>query len=67
MYSLSCPSVPAAIATGGFSDAFQRMYPDRDSAEAAWIAFMRDSTYPDYGKSPWVVYHGRRLGVIEKV
>ena len=53
--------------TQGFSDAFQRTYPDRPSAVAAWNAYSRDGTYPEYGKSPWVVFIGRRPGVFEKV
>lgn len=57
----------AAMQTQGFSDAFQRVYPDRTSAEAAWNLYCADGTYPDYGKSPWVVYNGRRPGVFDKV
>ena len=57
----------AIMQTQGFSDAFQRTYPDRPSAVAAWNTYSRDGTYPEYGKSPWVVFIGRRPSVFEKV
>ncbi|KAF9787403.1 hypothetical protein BJ322DRAFT_1107468 [Thelephora terrestris] len=50
-----------------FSDAFQRAFPSRKVAENAWVAFMKDGTFPDYGRSPWVVYFGRRPGVFERI
>ena len=57
----------AAVQTQCFSDGFQRAYANRDAAEAAWQAFMRNGTFPDYGRSPWVVYFGRRPGVFTRV
>ena len=57
----------AAMQTQGFSDGFQRVFPDCDSAEEAWSAFIQDGTYPDYSRGPWVVYLGNRLGVISKI
>ena len=60
-------SESAAFHTQGFSDAFQRAFPSRDSAEAAWSAYTRDGTYPGYGRGPWVVYHGQRPGVFTKM
>jgi hypothetical protein len=62
LYSLS-----AAMQTTGFSDAFQRCYPDRESARAAWTAFTIHGIYPDYGKGPWVVFLGRKPGVFVRV
>ena len=53
--------------TQGFSDGFQRTFPDRDSAEAAWSAYVRYKAYPDYGIGPWVVFIGRKPGVAIKV
>ncbi|KAF9789421.1 hypothetical protein BJ322DRAFT_1105268 [Thelephora terrestris] len=58
---------PAILQTQCFPDAFQRAFPNRGAAEAAWLAFMRDGTFPDYGRSPWVVYFGRRPGVFTRV
>ena len=64
----SCDSsLGAALQTQGFSDGFQRVYPDHELAEAAWNAYTRDGIYPDYGKSPWVVFLGRKPGLIERV
>ena len=62
-----CLSDLAAFQTQGFSDGFQKAFPDRDSAEAAWSAFARDGTYPDYGRAPWVVFLGRRPGVYSRM
>ena len=62
MCSLGRFSESAAMQTQGFSDAFQRCFPTRDAAELAWSAFNRDGTYPDYGRSPWVVYLGHTGG-----
>ena len=59
--------VLASFQTQGFSDNFQRTYSDRETADAAWCAYMRDGTLPDYGRPPWVVYIGRRVGVMERV
>ena len=59
--------ISAALTTQGFSDAFQRSFPDRGSATAAWNTFAQDRTYPDYGKGPWVVFLGRKPGVFTKV
>ena len=53
--------------TQGFSDGFQRVYPDHELAEAAWNAYTRNGIYPDYGKSPWVVFLGQKPGLIERV
>ncbi|KAF9782643.1 hypothetical protein BJ322DRAFT_1110520 [Thelephora terrestris] len=53
--------------TQGFSDPFQRIYPNFESAESAWNAYIRDKIYPDYGKSPWVVFLGNKPGVFTKV
>jgi hypothetical protein len=53
--------------TQGFSDPFQRVYPNFESAESAWNAYIRDKIYPDYGKSPWVVFLGNKPGVFTKV
>jgi hypothetical protein len=58
---------PAILQVQCFPDAFQRAFPNHEVAEAAWVAFMRDGTFPDYGRSPWVVYFGRRLGVFTRV
>ena len=44
--------------TQGYSDAFQRVFPDRNAARATWKAYVRDKIYPDYGKAPWVVFLG---------
>lgn len=55
------------MSTIGFSDGFQRAYAKRAPAEAAWRAYRADGSFPDYGKSPWVVFHGRRPGVFERV
>lgn len=65
--SHDCPSELAAFQTQGFSDAFQRLFPDRDSAEIAWSRFVRDGTYPDYGRGPWIVFLGRKPGVFSKM
>lgn len=65
--SCSSFSPGAAMQTQGYSDAFQRTYPSYELAEAAWIAYTRDGTYPDYGRGPWVVFHGRKPGVFERV
>jgi len=53
--------------TQGHSDAFQRVFPDFDTAKAAWLAYVEDQVYPDYGKGPWVVFLGRRPGVFTRV
>jgi len=53
--------------TQGHKEGFQRFFPTRDSAMAAWSAYNRDKTYPDYGKGPWVVFLGRKPGVFTKV
>lgn len=50
-----------------YSDNFQRVYPNYESAEVAWIAFRRAGIFPDYGKAPWVVYIGNKPGVAVKV
>ena len=60
-------SVLAAMQTQGYSDNFQRVYPSRESAEAAWRAFQQTGTFPDYGKGPWVVYIGNKPGLAIKV
>lgn len=57
----------AATQTQGYSDAFQRVFPDRDSAITAWMAYTEEGIYPDYGKGPWVVYLGRKPGIFIKV
>jgi hypothetical protein len=57
----------ATLESQCFSDGFQRAYPNPEAAEAVWLAFMRDGTFPDYGRSPWVVYFGRRPGVFTRV
>ena len=59
--------IAAALETQGFSGAFQRSFPDLDSARAAWDAFTRDGTYPNYGKGPWVVFLGRKPGIFIRV
>lgn len=56
-----------ALQTQGFTDAFQRIYPDRVSAEAAWVDYYQDGIYPDYGRSPWVIFLGRKCGVFKRV
>ena len=61
------PSLSAAMQTVGQKDGFQRCYPDRASAEAAYDLFEEQGIYPDYGKSPWVVFHGRKTGVVSKM
>ena len=66
-YSLAHSSVLAAMQTQGYSDNFQRVYPNRESAETAWNAFKKDRVFPDYGKSPWVVYIGNKPGVATKM
>ena len=53
--------------TQGFPGGFQRTLPDFEAGKAAWIAFTRDMTYPDYGRGPWVVFHGRKPGVFTRV
>jgi hypothetical protein len=53
--------------TQGYSEGFQKTFPTRDSAAAAWSAYVLDKTYPTYGKGPWVVYLGRKPGVFTKV
>jgi hypothetical protein len=53
--------------TVGFSDGFQKAYPDCKSTEDAWLAFDRDGSYPTYGKAPWVVFLGRKLGVLSRI
>lgn len=60
-------SLSAAIQSQGFSGAFQRVYPDHESATEAWEAYQRDGTFPGYGKAPWVVFNGRKVGVFEHV
>ena len=55
------------VQTVGQKDGFQRCYPDRASAEAAFSLFENEKVYPDYGKAPWVVYLGHRIGVITKM
>ena len=57
----------ASFQTQGFSGNFQRIYPNRETADAAWLAYMRDGTFPDYGRSPWVIFIGRWVGVTERV
>ena len=57
----------AAFQTQGFSDGFQKAFPDHGSAEDAWSAFIRDGTYPDYGRAPWVVFIGRNPGVFSRM
>ena len=61
------PSGLAMVQTVGQKDGFQRCYPDRASAETAFRLFEDEKVYPDYGKAPWVVYLGRRIGVITKM
>ena len=41
-----------------------KSFPDRKTAETAWIAHVRHKTY---GKGPWVVFLGRNSGVITNV
>ena len=53
--------------TQGYSDNFQRVYPNHESAEAAWKAFKQEGIFPGYGKSPWVVYIGNKPGVAVKM
>ena len=59
--------VLAVLETVGTKDGFQRAYPDRGSAEAAFELFKSEQVYPDYGKAPWVVFLGRRTGVVTKM
>ena len=59
--------VMASIQTVGQKDGFQRAYPDRASAEAAFELFENEQIYPDYGKAPWVVFLGRKTGVVTKM
>ena len=66
-YLLDLSSLLAILNSQCFSDGFQRAFPNYDAAVAAWGAFMRDGTFPDYGRSPWVVYLGRRPGVFTRV
>ena len=42
----------------------QREFPDRVSAEAAFTRFENEGIYPDYGKAPWVVFLGRKVGPV---
>ena len=69
--SSACPlsrfSESISIQTQGFSDAFHQVFPDCDSAKAAWSTFTRDGIYPDYGRGPWVVYLGHKPGVCSKM
>jgi hypothetical protein len=60
-------SLSAAKQANRFPDPFQRAYPDTPSAMAAWEAYEQDGTFPSYGKAPWVVFLGRKIGVFEKV
>lgn len=53
--------------TQGFSNPFQRVYPDFESAEDAWNDFTRAKIYPGYGKAPWVVYLGQTTGIFTNV
>ena len=53
--------------TVGQGDGYQHVYPDRASAEAAFNRFKNEGVYPDYGKAPWVVFLGRRVGVLTKM
>lgn len=53
--------------TIGQRDGYQRVYPDRASAEAVFNRFENEGIYPDYGKAPWVVFLGRKVGVITKM
>jgi len=59
--------VMAAMQTVGQKDGFQRAYPDQASAEAAFNLFKNERIYPDYGKAPWVVFLGGKVGVITKM
>ena len=59
--------VTAAMQTIGHRDGYQRVYADRVSAEAAFHRFESEGIYPDYGKAPWVVFLGRRVGVATKM
>jgi hypothetical protein len=49
----------------GFSGAFVRSYTDQASAKGAWKTYSQHGIFPDYGKGPWVVFLGRKLGVFE--
>jgi len=51
----------------GQRDGYQRVYPDRVSAEAAFTRFENEGIYPDYGKAPWVVFLGRKVGPVTKM
>lgn len=57
----------ASIQTIGQKDGFQRFYPDHASAKDAFDLFRDEGIYPDYGRAPWVVFLGCRIGVITKM
>ena len=59
--------ITATTQTIGQEDGYQRVYPDRASAEAAFNRFENEGIYPDYGKAPWVVFLGRNVGVLTKM
>ena len=50
-----------------FSGAFQRVYDDPASAKQAWETYTWHGMFPGYGKGPWAVFLGRKLGVFEDV
>ena len=55
----------ASAQTKGYgSNASQKVFPDRLAAEVAWTAHVQHITY---GKGPWVVFLGRKSGVMTKV
>jgi hypothetical protein len=60
-------SFTASLQTQGFNGSFQRIFPNRTSAEEAWQAYKRDGTFPVYGKAPWVVFLGKSQGVFRTV
>ena len=59
--------VLTSFQTQGFRDNYQKTFPDRESADAAWCAYMRDGSFPEYGCFPWVIFIGRWVGVTTRV
>ena len=57
----------ASIQTVGQRDGFQQCYPGCAPAEDAFDLFQNGGVYPDYGKAPWVVFHGCRIRVMTKM
>lgn len=58
------PSIEATEQTEGFAHAFKLAFDDPKQAYYAYDQFIEDGTIPAHGKGPWVVFKGRKQGVV---